>query len=45
MVKTGLLVLDDQVQEVGSIVGCVLAHVDDMLAAGTFKFSSCLLIP
>ena len=35
--ETGLLCLDDQGQEVGSIVECVLTHVDDMLAAGDIQ--------
>ena len=35
--ETGLLFLDDQGQEVGSIVECVLTHVDDMLAAGDIQ--------
>ena len=35
--ETGLLSLDHQGPEVGSIVGCVLAHVDDMLAAGDIQ--------
>ena len=30
--ETGLLFLDDQGQAIGSVVGHVLAHVDDMLA-------------
>ena len=32
--ETGLLLHDDQGQAIGSVVGYVLTHVDDMLAAG-----------
>ena len=32
--ETSLLVLNDQGQAIGSVAGCVLTHVDDMLAAG-----------
>ena len=33
-VETGLLLRDDLVHAIGSVVGYVLTHVDDMLAAG-----------
>ena len=32
--ETGLVLFDDQGQAIGSVLGCVLTHVDDMLAAG-----------
>ena len=33
-VATGLMLRDDSGHAIGSVVGYVLAHVDDMLAAG-----------